>query len=71
MKAQIQYKKTDGTDGVALMPSAITSMEEAKRELAAKLNLPQMEGLDLEDVDARLRQGDIVPESIVVNQLSE
>ena len=71
MKAQIQYKKTDGSDGVALMPSAITSMEEAKRELAAKLNLPEVAGPSGDDVDARLRQGDIVPDSVFFSQLSE
>lgn len=71
MKAQIQYKKTDGTDGVALMPSAITSMDEAKRELAAKLDLPEVHGPDGDDLDARLRQGNIVPDSIFFSQLSE
>ena len=71
MKAQLQYKKTDGTDGVALMPTAITEIEEAKRELAAKLDLPEVGDNTGDDLDARLRQADIVPESIVINQLSE
>ena len=71
MRAQIQYKKTDGTDGVALMHSAVTSMEDAKRELAATLDLPEMETNSGDDLDARLRQGNIVPESIVIHQLSE
>ncbi|HLT98968.1 MAG TPA: hypothetical protein VKZ70_04420 [Burkholderiaceae bacterium] len=71
MKAQIQYTKLDGSDGVALMPSAVTSLEEAKRELAAKLDLPTVEGIDGEDVDARLRQGGVRPETVVFSQLSE
>lgn len=72
MKAQIQYKKVDGTDGVALMHSAITSMEEAKRELAAKLDLPETPaGIGEDALDARLRQADILPESIFFSQISE
>lgn len=71
MKAQLQYKKSDGTEGVALMPTAITSIEEAKRELAATLDLPQVQTEGGDDVDARLRQANIVPDSIVIHQLSE
>lgn len=69
MKAHIQYKKVDGSDGVALMPSAVTSLDEAKRQLAAKLDLPPVEGIDgNEGVDARLQQGGVLPETVAFSR---
>lgn len=72
MKAQIQYKKTDGSDGIALTSSAVTSLVQAKKDLAAKLDLPVInDRLGEEDIDARLRQGSIDPDSVIFSQLSE
>ena len=72
MKAQIQYRKTDSSEGIALTASAVTSTVQAKQDLAAKLNLPIVEsGNEEADIDARLRKGNIDPESISFSQLSE
>lgn len=73
MKTQIQFKKTDGSDGVALVEGPVSGILQAKRELAAKLGLPEVDAPDgeHEDVDAQLYQGDIEPDSIIFDQISE
>lgn len=75
MKNQIQFKKTDGDKGVALTEAAVSSLEQAKRELAIKLDLPTSDanpqsGVQ-EDIDARLRRAGILPESITFDQIGE
>jgi hypothetical protein len=73
MKTQISFKKTDGSDGVALLDGDASSTLQAKWELANKLDLPDIAasaGQD-EDIDARLRLGGIDPNSIKVNHISE
>lgn len=73
MKTQIQFKKTDGSEGVALIDGSVSSVLQAKRELAAKLDLPPVDAADgeHEDVDAQLFRGDIEPDSIIFDQLGE
>ena len=73
MKTQIQFKQADGDDGIALLEGSITSLEQAKQELANKLNLPTFDTADGsgEDVDARLRTGGIDPSSITFSQVAE
>jgi len=66
MKAQIQFKQTNGDNGVALIDAALTNLEQAKRELANKLNLPEHE-----DLDTRLRNGGIDPASLTFDMISE
>lgn len=73
MKTQIQFKKTDGSEGVALIDGPVSSVLQAKRELAAKLDLPPVDAADgeHEDVDAQLYRGYIEPDSIIFDQLGE
>ncbi|WP_442592897.1 hypothetical protein ACSBPU_15530 [Parapusillimonas sp. JC17] len=73
MKTQIQFKKMDGSEGVALIDGPVSSVLQAKRELAAKLDLPRVDAADgeHEDVDAQLYRGDIEPDSIIFDQLGE
>ncbi len=73
MKTQIQFTRSDGDHGVALIHGPVASLEQAKRELANALDLPASDDLptDQEDLDARLRHGGIVPASITFDQLSE
>ena len=72
MKTHIQFTKTDGDHGVALTHGAITTLEQAKQELANTLSLPEIDGVNRqESLDARLRNGDIDPDSITFDPLSE
>lgn len=73
MKTQISYRKLDGGDGVALVNGGISEMSQAKRELANWLELPEVGVPDngQEDLDLRLRQGGIAPESVEFNHISE
>jgi hypothetical protein len=73
MKTQIQYLQTDGGEGVALIVGPTSSLEQAKVSLANQLNLPdvgEIRGAN-QNVDARLRQGGIDPESITFSQVAE
>lgn len=69
MKAQIQYKTTDGSVGVALIASTITSTAQAQKDLANRLKLATDDQHDEHDIDARLRQHDIDPDSVIFSQL--
>ncbi|MFD4839886.1 hypothetical protein ACFWP0_20450 [Achromobacter sp. NPDC058515] len=73
MKTQISFKKTDGSDGVALLDGDASSILQAKRELANKLDLPAVGPTsgEREDIDARLRHGGIDPDSLKINHVSE
>ncbi len=73
MKTEISFEKIDGGNGVALVVGTITSDLQAKRELAAKLDLPLVDtpSGEKEDIDARLRNGGIAPASIKFNHISE
>ncbi|MCW3156267.1 hypothetical protein N8H69_27305 [Achromobacter spanius] len=73
MKTQISYRKLDGGDGVALVNGGISEMSQAKRELANWLELPEAGVPDggQEDVDARLHQGGLAPDSVQFNHISE
>jgi hypothetical protein len=72
MKTQIQYTKSDGDNGVALIHGPVTNLEQAKQELANKLNLPDDSSpKDPADLDARLRRGGIDPATVVFDQISE
>ena len=73
MKTEISFKKTDGSAGVALMDGSISTALQAKRELAAKLDLPLVDAPydQGEDIDARLRHAHIVPESVRFYHVSE
>ncbi|MBV7482432.1 hypothetical protein [Bordetella sp. BOR01] len=73
MKTQISFKKTDGSDGTALVNGAISSTLEAKRALANALDLPAVDAPSAgqEDVDSRLRNGGIDPDSIAQHHISE
>ncbi|MGB6103551.1 MAG: hypothetical protein WBF88_06845 [Pusillimonas sp.] len=73
MKTQIQFKQTDGDDGIALIEGSTTSLEHAKRELANKLDLPALDAPEgaREDIDARLRNGGIDPSSVSFDQIAE
>lgn len=73
MKTQIQFQQTDGDDGVALIEGPIASLDQAKNELANKLDLPRADDAPATqaDIDARLRKGGIDPGSIVFNQIAE
>ena len=73
MKNQIQFNKTDGDKGVALTEAALSTLDEAKRELANKLDLPATDPKNeaREDIDARLRRAGILPESITFDQIGE
>lgn len=73
MKTQISFKQTNSNDGVALIDGGITTITQAKIELAAKLDLPAVDALPGkgEDIDARLRHGGIEPTSIKFNHISE
>lgn len=73
MKTQILFTQSDGDNGIALIHGPVTSLEQAKQELANKLNLPSIDDpqSDREDVDDRLRRGGIDPASITFDQISE
>ena len=73
MKTQITYRKLDGGEGVALVNGSISETPQAKRELANWLEQPSQDSRDgaQEDIDGRLRQGGIAPESIQFNHISE
>ncbi|MBU4609767.1 hypothetical protein IMZ29_04150 [Achromobacter sp. GG226] len=73
MKTQISYTKTDGGTGVALVDGAVDDPLEAKRELAAALNLPEDVNNtgNVTEVDARLRAGGVQPESVSTVPVSE
>ena len=73
MKTQISFKTTDGSDGVALVDGAISDLAHAKRELAHAKALPAMETHDgqSEDIDSRLRNGGVDPNSVRFLHISE
>ncbi len=73
MKTQITYRKLDGSDGVALVNGGISETQQAKQELANWLELPEASGsaAGRDDVDGRLRNGGIAPESVKFNHISE
>jgi hypothetical protein len=73
MKTQIRYKKTDGSDAIALIEGPVSDIIQAKRELAAKLDLPDTDEHldDNANLDARLRHGAIEPSSVLFDQISE
>lgn len=73
MKTQISFKSTDGSDGVALVDGAISDLTHAKRELAHAKGLPVMDTKDgqSEDIDARLRNGGVDPNSVEFLHISE
>ena len=73
MKTQIQFRQIDGDNGIALIHGPVASLEQAKRELANKLNLPAMDAAqgDRENIDERLHRGGIEPTSITFDQISE
>lgn len=73
MKTQVQFRQTDGDEGVALLDGSITSLEQAKMALAGKLDLPAMDGPQgaQEAIDARLRNGGIDPASVSFDQIAE
>ncbi len=66
MKTQISFTKKDGGQGLALVDGGVDDPLEARRELAAALNLPQGKtpGGDVDDVDSRLRAAGIDPASV-------
>jgi hypothetical protein len=73
MKTQIQFQQTDGDDGIALVEGSVTSLEQAKHELANKLDLPAIDAPHegRQDIDARLRNGGIDPISVTFDQIAE
>lgn len=73
MKTQISFKKTNGSDGVALLDGDASSILQAKRELANKLDLPAVDSIAGESaaLDTRLRQGGIDPDSLKIHHVSE
>ncbi|KRC82946.1 hypothetical protein D3C87_948640 [compost metagenome] len=73
MKTQISFKKTNGSDGVALLDGDASSILQAKRELANKLDLPAAgsSSSETEALDARLRHGGIDPDSLKIHHVSE
>ena len=73
MKTQIQFQQADGDDGIALIEGPIANLDQAKNELANKLDLPRADDSHAtrEDIDARLRNGGIDPKSIIFNQIAE
>ncbi|QVQ29155.1 hypothetical protein [Achromobacter deleyi] len=73
MKTQISFKKTNGSDGVALLDGDASSILQAKRELANKLYLPDVESSAGESAaqDARLRGAGIDPDSLKIHHVSE
>lgn len=71
MKTQISFKKTDGSDGTALVNGAISSVLETKRALANALSLPTAGSEGQDDVDSRLRSGGIDPDSVTPHHISE
>ena len=73
MKTQIRYKKNDGGDAVALVEGPVSDIVQAKRELAAKLDLPDADQAanELDALDMRLQRDGIVPSSISFDQISE
>lgn len=73
VKTQITYKKLSGGNGVALVDGEISSTLQAKRELAAKLELPAIDQNygQHEDIDARLRNFGIDPDSVQHLHISE
>lgn len=73
MKTQISFIKTDGGTGIALVDGAVDDPLEAKRALAAALNLPEdVDNTgDVSEVEARLRAGGVQPDSITTTPVSE
>ena len=73
MKNQIQFQKIDGSRGVALTEGAVSSIEQAKFELANKLDPPDADakGDNREGIDARLRRAGVLPDSITFDQIGE
>ncbi len=73
MKTQISYRKLDGSDGVALVNGAISETRQAQQELANWLDLPAADTAQggAENIEARLRRGGILPQSVEFNHISE
>lgn len=73
MKTQISFKKIDGSDGVALVDGDTSGVLQAKRALAHQLGLPREDDPpgQSEDIDARLRNGGIDPQSVKGTHISE
>lgn len=73
MKTQIQFRQSDGDTGIALIEGATKSLEQAKQELANKLDLAVPAGThgSASEIDARLRNGGIDPDSITFDQVAE
>ncbi len=73
MKTQIQFRQADGDQGIALIVGSTASLEQAKLELANKLDLPEVESHDgsADDIDTRLRNGGIDPASVTFDQIAE
>ena len=72
MKTQLQFIQADGDQGIALLEGSITTLEQAKRELANQLNLPDADTARTnEDLNARLREGGIDPNSISFSPVAE
>lgn len=73
MKTLIQYKTIDGETGEALVPGSISGITDAKHQLAHAKSLPTPEASaeSTDDIDSRLRQGGVDPDSLKLTNLSE
>jgi len=72
MKAQITFRKLDGSEGVALVNGDASDTVQAKRELASYLSLPAGESAGpSQDVDDRLQLAGIDPRSVKAMHISE
>lgn len=73
VKTQISYTKLDGETGVTLVNGTISDTLQAKRELAAKLDLAAGNTPDAEheDIDSRLRSHGVDSNSVQHLHLSE
>ncbi|MFJ1302872.1 hypothetical protein CEK29_15470 [Bordetella genomosp. 5] len=72
MKTQIQFKKTDGSEGVALVSGDATDVVQAKSALADQLaRPPEAEGGQEASADERLRKAGIDPASVKGTHIAE
>lgn len=71
MKTLIRYRMLDGREGEALVPGAVSTLGDAKAQLALKKSLPTPAPGAAHTIDEILKQGGVDPESLEFVPLSE
>jgi hypothetical protein len=71
MKTLIKYRMLDGGEGEALLPGSISTISEAKNQLAHKKSLRTPQDGTGNEIDTILREDGVDPNSFSLVQLSE